>query len=202
MFARECSDGLMVGIEANAVKIYTKTGDNGETGLFAGPRVSKDHARIEAYGAVDELNAWLGLARAEGPTSQIDSVLGRLQHELFAVGAELATPDPDKHEMRIIGDAHIAMLEANIDRNEGMLKPLAQFVLPGGTKLASHLHVARCVCRRAERRLVTLAATEREADFSTMIRYINRLSDLLFVLARLANAIAGWPDVPWQKPAR
>ncbi len=188
--------------KASDVKIYTKTGDTGETGLFAGPRVRKDHARIEAYGDVDELNAWLGLARAEGPTSQIDSVLARLQHELFALGAELATPDPDKHELRLISDANIEALEAAIDRNEGLLKPLTQFILPGGTKLASHLHVSRCVCRRAERRLVTLVAAEPEADFGTAIRYLNRLSDLLFVLARLANAIAGWPDVPWQKPER
>lgn len=183
------------------MKIYTKTGDTGETGLFAGPRVLKDDIRIEAYGDVDELNAWLGLTRAEGPTSQIDSVLARVQHELFVIGAELATPDPDRHHMRLIGDAHIAALEAAIDRSEGMLPPLKEFVLPGGTKIASKLHIARCVCRRAERHVVTLAQRESTADFGTVIRYLNRLSDLLFVLARLANAITGWPDVPWQKPA-
>jgi cob(I)alamin adenosyltransferase len=182
------------------VKIYTKTGDLGETGLFAGPRVSKDDVRIEAYGAVDELNAWIGLARAEGPTSHIDSILARIQHELFSVGAELCTPDPDKQELRLIGDRHIELLEANIDQSETMLPPLKQFVLPGGTKVASQLHVARCVCRRAERRLITLAARQPESSFATLIRYLNRLSDLLFVLARVANAVAGWPDVPWQKP--
>ncbi|HTN74391.1 MAG TPA: cob(I)yrinic acid a,c-diamide adenosyltransferase [Pirellulaceae bacterium] len=183
------------------MKIYTKTGDTGETGLFAGPRVRKDDTRIEAYGDVDELNAWLGLSRAEGPTSHIDSVLSHVQHELFAVGAELATPNPDQHQMRLISEEHIVALEAAIDRSEAMLKPLTQFILPGGTKIASHLHIARCVCRRAERRVVTLAAHEPAADFLVVIRYLNRLSDLLFVLARLANAIAGWPDVPWQKPA-
>lgn len=182
------------------MKIYTKTGDDGATGLFAGPRVQKDDVRIEAYGAVDELNAWIGLARAEGPTSAIDSVLSHVQHELFAVGAELATPDPDKHQMRMLNSGHIAALEAAIDRHEAMLAPLSQFVLPGGTKVAAHLHVARCVCRRAERRLVTLASAEPERSFDTIIVYMNRLSDLLFVLARAGNAAAGWPDVPWQKP--
>lgn len=182
------------------MKIYTKTGDDGATGLFGGPRVSKDDARIEAYGAVDELNALLGLVRAEGPTSPINSVLGRVQHELFAVGAELATPDPDKHSMRLIGPDHIAALEEAIDRQEAYLAPLSQFVLPGGTKVASLLHVARCVCRRAERRLVTLAHQQPERSFSTTLVYLNRLSDLLFVLARVANAVAGVPDVPWAKP--
>lgn len=182
------------------MKIYTKTGDDGQTGLFAGPRVRKDDVRIEAYGAVDELNAWIGLVRAEAPTSVIDAVLGRVQHELFAVGAELATPDPDQHGMRMIGDEHIAALEAAIDRLEATLAPLTQFVLPGGTKIAAHLHVTRCVCRRAERRLIALASAEPERSFSTIIIYLNRLSDLLFVQARSANAITSWPDVPWQKP--
>lgn len=182
------------------MKIYTKTGDGGQTGLFAGPRVAKDDARIEAYGAVDELNAWIGLVRAEAPTSAIDAVLARIQHELFAVGAELATPDPDARNLRLIGQEQIAALEAAIDRNEALLAPLEQFILPGGTRIASQLHVARCVCRRAERRLVTLAASQPQASFSTLIAYLNRLSDLLFVLARVANAIAGMPDVPWQKP--
>jgi cob(I)alamin adenosyltransferase len=181
------------------MKIYTKTGDGGETGLFAGPRVPKDDLRIEAYGAVDELNTFLGLVRAEGPASAIDALLGRIQHELFSVGAELCTPDPDKHELRVIGEPHIAALEAAIDKHEAILAPLAQFVLPGGTKVASLLHVARCVCRRAERRLVTLSRREPERSFATLVRYLNRLSDLLFVLARAANAVAGWPDVPWQK---
>jgi cob(I)alamin adenosyltransferase len=182
------------------MKIYTKTGDDGQTGLFGGPRVPKDDHRIEAYGEVDELNAWIGLVRAEQPTPNIEAVLARIQHELFSVGAELATPDPDAFNLRQIGDAHIAALEAAIDHHEALLAPLKQFILPGGTKIASQLHVARCVCRRAERRLITLARTEPACSFQTLIIYLNRLSDLLFVLARAANAAAGWPDVPWQKP--
>jgi cob(I)alamin adenosyltransferase len=184
------------------MKIYTKTGDDGSTGLFGGPRVPKDDIRIEAYGAVDELNAWIGIVRAEAPTSAIDAVLKRVQHDLFAVGAELATPDPDQHEMRLIGTAQIEALEAAIDRNESFLAPLAQFVLPGGTKVASQLHAARCVCRRAERRVVSLATSEPQKSFQTIVIYLNRLSDLLFVLARIANAVAGIPDVPWAKPAK
>jgi len=182
------------------MKIYTKTGDDGETGLFGGPRVAKDDVRIEAYGAVDELNAWIGMVRAEHPTAPIEGVLARIQHELFSVGAELATPDPDAFHLRQIGESQIAALETAIDRHEALLAPLKQFVLPGGTKAAAQLHVARCVCRRAERRLITLAKAEPHCSFQTLIVYINRLSDLLFVLARAANAVAGWPDVPWQKP--
>jgi cob(I)alamin adenosyltransferase len=182
------------------MKIYTKTGDDGETGLFGGPRVAKDDRRIEAFGAVDELNAWIGLVRAEHPTAAIESVLARIQHELFSVGAELATPDPDAFQLRQIGEKQIAALEAAIDRHEALLAPLKQFILPGGTKAASQLHVARSVCRRAERRLITLAKAEPNCSFQTLIIYLNRLSDLLFVLARAANALAGCPDVPWQKP--
>jgi cob(I)alamin adenosyltransferase len=181
------------------MKIYTKTGDDGETGLFGGPRVAKDDCRIEAYGAVDELNAWIGLVRAEQPTASIEAVLARIQHELFSVGAELATPNPDAFNLRQIGAKQIAALEDAIDRHEALLQPLKQFVLPGGTKVASQLHVARCVCRRAERRLITLAKAEPTCSFQTLIIYVNRLSDLLFVLARAANAVAGSPDVPWQK---
>jgi cob(I)alamin adenosyltransferase len=184
------------------MKIYTKTGDDGTTGLFGGPRVPKDDLRIAVYGEVDELNACIGIVRAEAPTSAIDAVLLRIQHELFAVGAELATPDPDAHEMRLIGAAHIEALEAAIDRNEGFLAPLTQFVLPGGTKVASQLHVARCVCRRAERKLITLARAQPDCSFQTVLIYLNRLSDLLFVLARIANAVAGFPDVPWAKPEK
>lgn len=183
------------------MKIYTKTGDDGETGLFAGPRVRKDDVRIEAYGAVDELNAWIGLVRAEGPPATIDAVLETIQHDLFAVGAELATPEPDEHGMRMLGEANIAALEQAIDRQDALLAPLTQFILPGGTKVASQLHVARCVCRRAERRLITLASAEPEHSFSTVIVYLNRLSDLLFVLARGANTLAGRDDVPWHKPS-
>lgn len=179
------------------MKIYTKTGDTGETGLFGGPRVRKDAARIEAYGTVDELNAVLGLARAEALPAEIDQLAARIQNELFDLGAELATPDPHAKNMAILNAESIAALEAAIDRHEAQLEPLRQFILPGGTRGAALLHLARTVCRRAERRLVTLAAAEAIAP--TLLVYLNRLSDLLFVLARFVNHSAGRADVPWQK---
>src|SRR5262245_45466851 len=138
------------------MKIYTKTGDDGETGLFAAPRVRKDHARIEAYGTVDELNAVIGLARAEQPPAAINAVLARVQHELFVLGAELATPDPARQGEMIIREPQIVAQEAAIDHFEATLAPLTQFILPGGGKAAAQLHVARVVCRRAERRVITL----------------------------------------------
>lgn len=182
------------------MKIYTKTGDTGETGLFAGPRVPKDDLRITAYGEVDELNTVLGLVRAESPPTEIDQLLARIQNELFCVGAELATPDPAAHGTQIIGEMHIAALEQAIDRYEATLEPLKQFILPGGTKAASALHLSRSVCRRAERHVVTLSRVSTVPISAALIRYLNRLSDLLFVLARAANAIAGVQDVPWEKP--
>jgi cob(I)alamin adenosyltransferase len=182
------------------MKIYTKTGDSGQTGLFGGPRVSKCDLRIEAYGEVDELNAVLGLARTGSLSSEIDALLAHVQHELFAVGAELATPDPNKHNTALIGQLHIAALEQAIDHFEANLQPLTQFILPGGTPGAAALHVARTVCRRAERRVVALAEQPEETISPRLIIYLNRLSDLLFVLARVANASAGVPDVAWVKP--
>jgi cob(I)alamin adenosyltransferase len=179
------------------MKIYTKTGDTGETGLFGGPRVRKDAARVEAYGAVDELNAALGVTRSEELPGEIDALLARMQNELFDLGAELATPDPQKHHMTRIGAEQIGWQEAVIDRYDGQLPPLKQFILPAGTRAAAYLHLARCVCRRAERRIVTLA--EREPISADLIVYVNRLSDLLFVLARAANQAAGVADVPWEK---
>lgn len=182
------------------MKIYTKTGDNGETGLFAGPRVPKDDVRIEAYGTVDELNAFLGLARAESLPSEIDSVIERLQHGLFAVGAELASPDPVAAKTKMIGSEEIAWLEAMIDRSEAELEPLRQFILPAGTRAATALHVARGVCRRAERRVVTLQRISEEPISGEVGQYLNRVGDLLFVLARHANALMGESDHPWVKP--
>jgi cob(I)alamin adenosyltransferase len=182
------------------MKIYTKTGDRGETGLFAGPRVRKDDLRIEAYGAVDELNSALGVVRAEQPPSDIDSLLQRIQNELFAVGAELATPDPAAHGTALIQASHVEALELAIDRFEKGLAPLRQFILPGGTKAAAALHMSRTVCRRAERRLVTLIDTPNCQISEHILRYLNRLGDLLFVLARAANADAGHGDIAWQKP--
>jgi cob(I)alamin adenosyltransferase len=182
------------------MKIYTKTGDDGETGLFGGPRVRKDSLRIEAFGTVDELNAVLGLARASGLPAEIDAVIEPIQHELFALGAELATPNPERHGTALVGASAIAALEQAIDRAETSLQPLRQFILPGGAPAAAQLHVARTVCRRAERRLTSLiAATDEPVSPNTLV-YLNRLSDLLFVLARQANALAGRPDVPWRKP--
>jgi cob(I)alamin adenosyltransferase len=181
------------------MKIYTKTGDSGLTGLFAGPRVRKDDVRIEAYGAVDELNAFIGLARTQALPAEIESCLARVQNELFAVGAELATPDPVKHGTALIGPAHAEALEQAIDALEANLPPLRQFVLPGGASSAAHLHVARGICRRAERRVITLAG-EDAASFQNVLIYLNRLGDYLFVAARWANHSAGATEIPWNKP--
>ena len=182
------------------MKIYTKTGDDGETGLFGGPRVKKDAPRIETYGTVDELNSVLGVARSAGLDADIDQLIGRIQNELFALGAQLATPDPQAHQTAMIGQPQIAALEQAIVTFEARLEPLRQFILPGGTSGAAHLHLARTVCRRAERRLVTLIGQSAEPISTELLVYLNRLSDLLFVLARAVNRAAGRDDVPWEKP--
>jgi cob(I)alamin adenosyltransferase len=179
------------------MKIYTRTGDDGSTGLFGGSRVEKDAARVEAYGSVDELNALLGVARAAAPPSEIDEVLHAMQRDLFVLGAELATAPgkEDKLGMRLIDDEDVARLEAAIDAAELGLAELKSFVLPGGTPLAAALHQARTVCRRAERRVL---AARREAPVRPpLVTYLNRSSDLLFTLARRANLLAGVADVPW-----
>jgi cob(I)alamin adenosyltransferase len=175
------------------MKIYTKTGDAGETSLFGGARVRKDDGRIEAYGTIDELNSFLGVARAAWPSASIDAQLHAVQSDLFDIGAHLASPGSS----RFAGPdaARIAALEQSIDAMESELAPLKTFILPGGSLAASHLHVARTVCRRAERLVVAL----RDADDATTrsIAYLNRLSDFLFVAARYANLHAGIADVPW-----
>ncbi len=181
------------------MKIYTKTGDSGDTGLFGGPRVPKDDLRIEAYGTVDELNACLGLVRSEALSGDADALLGRLQNELFVVGAELAAPQPHPHVPHIEA-THIAALEQAIDQMEAQLPPLRQFILPGGCRAAALLHVARAVCRRAERRVVSLSRRAGEPVSPLVLVYLNRLGDLLFVLARQVNAQSGRSDVAWQKP--
>jgi cob(I)alamin adenosyltransferase len=182
------------------MRIYTKTGDKGDTGLFGGGRVGKHHPRVEAYGEIDELNAVLGMARAVEMMPRIDEVLVPVQRDLFGLGALLATPDREKMEKQLqkarIDDERIAQLERAIDAAESELEPLAAFVLPGGTPKAAALHVARTVCRRAERRVVALRETDDDVPPLVTI-YLNRLSDLLFVLARLANRRAGAGEVTW-----
>jgi cob(I)alamin adenosyltransferase len=183
------------------LKIYTKTGDGGETGLFGGGRIPKDSLRVAAYGDVDELNAALGLARALDPPDFADAVLQSIQRDLFTIGAQLATPDPDKLHKALarggaaIGAADVAALEDVIDSHEAKLEPLKNFILPGGTPKAAALHLARTVCRRAERAVVALSRHEQISP--AILQYLNRLSDLLFVLARAANAHARRPDVKW-----
>ena len=179
------------------MKIYTKTGDAGETGLFAGPRVRKHHPRIEAYGDVDELNSVLGVARAEPLPEPLDTLLATIQNRLFDLGAELATPDPARRGADVIDDEAVAALETAIDAHEARLPKLDTFILPGGSRAAAALHLARAVCRRAERRTITLADLPQEHVSPLAVVYLNRLSDLLFVLARYVNAEAGLGDVRW-----
>jgi cob(I)alamin adenosyltransferase len=182
-----------------ANKIYTKTGDDGRTGLFGGGRVEKSHARVEAYGDVDELNAVVGAARAVEMMPRVDEILAPVQRDLFAIGALLATPHPEKHREQLekarLSDKRIAQLEQAIDDGEEELEPLKAFILPGGTAKAAALHVARTVCRRAERSIVRLQRTDEVPQI--VIVYLNRLSDLLFVLARVANRRAGAGEVTW-----
>jgi cob(I)alamin adenosyltransferase len=180
------------------MKIYTKTGDAGETGLYGGARVSKTDARVEAYGTVDELNALLGLARAHANDVQVDRTLEDVQNALFDVGADLATPLDAKARKRITAvDADdVAWLEGQIDGYEEELAPLKAFILPGGNPTGAALHAARAVARRAERRVVALEA-EHEVNEHARI-YLNRLSDLLFVLARIVNMRAGVSESAWR----
>jgi cob(I)alamin adenosyltransferase len=178
-------------------KIYTRTGDDGSTGLAAGPRRAKHDARVESYGAVDEANALIGLARLHAKDDhEMDASLTRIQNELFDLGADLATPetgaDLGYEPLRIV-DSQVARLEAEIDQLNARLTPLKSFVLPAGTPLAAHLHAARVVVRRAERRMTALAESEPVSKAS--LRYVNRLSDHLFVAARIANIAVG--DVLW-----
>jgi cob(I)alamin adenosyltransferase len=181
------------------VRIYTRTGDEGDTGLFGGGRVSKDDPRVEAYGTVDELNAVIGMARSIELMPRIDEILAPVQRDLLGLGAILATPDLVKMQEQLakarIDDARITQLERAIDAGEEELEPLKAFILPGGTPKAAALHVARTVCRRAERRVVHLQETVELPPLVTV--YLNRLSDLLFVLARVANRRAGAGEVTW-----
>jgi len=181
------------------MRIYTRTGDAGETGLFGGGRVPKDHARVQAYGDVDELNSALGAARATQPVHFMDELLEAVQRDLFALGGHLATPDPDQVRAALakaeLGADRITAFEQVMDEADRELPPLRAFVLPAGTPKAASLHLARTVCRRAERSVVRLS---HEADVPDLfLVYLNRLSDMLFTLARLANHRDGAGDVTW-----
>ena len=180
-------------------KIYTKTGDDGNTGLFGGGRVEKDDQRVDAYGEIDELNACLGMVRSAEMMPRIDEVIVPVQRDLFSIGALLATPDRDRMREQLakarLDDDRIAELERAIDACERELEPLRAFILPGGTPKSAALHVARTVCRRAERRVVSLKRTVPVPD--VVIVYLNRLSDLLFMLARVANRRACAGEVTW-----
>lgn len=179
------------------MKIYTKTGDKGDTSLFGGQRVPKDALRIEAYGTVDELNSVLGIVRADNTDTEIDSVLGQVQNQLFDLGADLATPrSSNSKKIRRIEPSDANALEKLIDSMETNLKPLKSFILPGGSPVAARLHFARTVCRRAERAVVRLSRNEDIGDDLTV--YLNRLSDLLFVLARRANQLAQVAEIRWK----
>jgi cob(I)alamin adenosyltransferase len=179
------------------MKIYTKAGDSGETSLYGGTKVDKDSLRVEAYGTIDELNATLGAARSCGLHGEVDTLCATIQSALFVAGAELACPPEHRHKLKIavIHDEDVGLLEAAIDRFTEELPPLAQFVLPGGTRGAATLHQARTICRRAERQVVTL---KKQSEVSKdLLIFLNRLGDLLFVAARLENHRAKVPDVPW-----
>ena len=178
------------------MKVYTRGGDGGETALFGGARVRKDALRVEAYGSVDELNALLGVTRAKLGDSDLGGWLGTIQSALFDLGSSLATPEGKAGAPQLApGGDEIAELESWIDQLDDELEPLKTFILPGGDPAAADLHLARTVCRRAERRVVTLAAEE-SVD-AGVVGYLNRLSDLLFTMARAANARAGVAEAPW-----
>ncbi len=180
-------------------KVYTRQGDQGETRLGGGQKVAKDSPRIAAYGTVDELNSAIGLALAFDPCPEVREPLQRIQHELFVLGGDLCVLEEDKGKwsMRVIEQRHVDDLERLMDRLNKELKPLEEFILPGGTRAAASLHLARTICRRAERQVVALARAEPVG--AVVIKYLNRLSDALFVLARYENHAAGVADVYWKK---
>jgi cob(I)alamin adenosyltransferase len=181
------------------MKIYTKQGDKGETGLFGGERVSKSSLRIEAYGTIDELNSFIGLTIIETLNKEVKELLENLQPQLFILGSDLASPDNEKtrkYNIPRVTEAFSIETEKAIDYFESRLEELKNFILPGGTKSASLLHVCRTVCRRAERRVVELNSAEEINN--NIIIFLNRLSDLLFVLSRVENAEANFPDIIWK----
>jgi len=180
------------------VKIYTKKGDAGETALFGGTKVHKGDLRIRAYGSVDELNSVIGICRSFNAAVELDSILDEIQHDLFTLGADLASPKSVKSaRVKRIAPVDIKRLERRIDAIDPSLEPLKNFILPGGNRSSAFLHFARTVCRRAERMVVTLARHEKIGP--NPVIYLNRLSDLLFVLARWSNALSHTPEVKWKK---
>lgn len=179
------------------MKIYTRTGDNGETGLFDGRRVSKSDLRVDAYGEIDELNAAIGVVLAGGVDAEISAMLQAIQRDLFAVGGRLADPGrrvAERVQKMVVGGTEVRRLEQWIDRLEAELPPLRRFILPGGSPPGAALHLARTICRRAERRVVALGPDEVDAE---LLAYVNRLSDFLFVAARAVNRRAGVPELEW-----
>lgn len=183
------------------MKIYTKTGDTGTTGLIGGARLAKSAPRIAAYGEIDELNAAIGVVRAETPHLPIKESLAQIQSALFTVGAQLASPN-GQAKIENITSAHVSFLERQIDVIAETLPELRHFILPGGGKTAAYLHLARTVCRRAERSLVSLQSNPAESVDSWLLIYVNRLSDYLFTLARLANQLESIEDTPWAPRSR
>ncbi|MSR34681.1 MAG: cob(I)yrinic acid a,c-diamide adenosyltransferase [Phycisphaerales bacterium] len=184
------------------MKLYTKSGDDGTTGLFSGARVSKDHPRIESYGTIDEFNATLGMCSAvcdvgNALHQRLLEIFARLQIRMFDIGADLATPEGANNESKIqrIGQEHVQEVENWIDEIDGANAPLTAFVMPGGTELASRLHLARTICRRAERQMIHLSHSEPVG--AALIMYVNRVSDFLFAAARLVNKDSGVKDVVW-----
>ena len=182
-------------------RIYTRTGDDGSTALGSGTRISKDNLRVDCYGTVDELNSQLGVALSGGPPESLAAPLSRIQNDLFHLGADLCVAEADKvaRPLPRIEERHVEWLETQIDGWNEQLTALENFILPGGGPVAAHLHVARTVCRRAERLLVTLARQEPVGRWT--LPYLNRLSDLLFVMARAANLLSGEPDRLWNSRA-
>ncbi len=182
------------------MKIYTKTGDKGETGLFGGERVPKNSERIDTYGTTDELNSFIGLALTEVKDEDVRFLLEKIQNQLFTVGADLAAPDTPKNKklnIERVPEKFIKNLEDEIDRFEERLEPLKNFILPGGSKSSAVLHICRTICRRAERKVVSLSKTD--MINKNIVIYLNRLADLFFVLSRFENKVSNVPDVTWKK---
>lgn len=177
------------------MKIYTKTGDKGNTGLYGGMRVSKNHIRVESYGTIDELNSWLGLIRDQDIENNFQSIIIDIQKKLFIIGSMLATPEEKKAKMLSLPESSIAVLEQEIDTMNNSLPTMTHFILPGGHSTVSYCHIARSVCRRAERKVVELYETEPFDEL--VLQYLNRLSDYLFVLARKLSSDLSVQEIKW-----